>query len=305
MKRMISPSAAVISLRIAFMRSSNSPRYFVPASRLPTSSVRRRRRFRPSGTSPATMRRARPSTTAVLPTPGSPISTGLFFVRRERIWMTRRISSSRPTTGSILPARARARSGRSCTCRATAYLPSGVVSVTRWLPAHGLQRRHRPRPSWRRRAVSASNAAPDRSPRIPSSRCSVETYSSRWSFAAASASSITLRRRRERNGSAPPSARGSRSSSFGEDAGEALRRRRSGLREHGGHDAVALLDERERAGARACSSGWPAAAALCRGLPGGLPATSGSGGRASRGLAICDGPGASRGPSRLLGRCLR
>ena len=36
----------------------------------------------PSGTSPRTMRWARPSTMAVLPTPGSPISTGLFLVRR-------------------------------------------------------------------------------------------------------------------------------------------------------------------------------------------------------------------------------
>ena len=40
-----------------------------------------------SGTSPLTMRCARPSTIAVLPTPGSPISTGLFLVRRCRIWM--------------------------------------------------------------------------------------------------------------------------------------------------------------------------------------------------------------------------
>ena len=40
---------------------------------------------------------------AVLPTPGSPMSTGLFLVRRESTWMTRRISSSRPMTGSILP----------------------------------------------------------------------------------------------------------------------------------------------------------------------------------------------------------
>ena len=40
--------------------------------------------FRLSGTSPLTMRRARPSTMAVLPTPGSPISTGLFLVRREQ-----------------------------------------------------------------------------------------------------------------------------------------------------------------------------------------------------------------------------
>jgi hypothetical protein len=49
------------------------------------------------------MRCARPSTIAVLPTPGRPISTGLFLVRRERIWITRRISSSRPMTGSSLP----------------------------------------------------------------------------------------------------------------------------------------------------------------------------------------------------------
>ena len=64
--------------------------------------------FSVSGTSPLTMRCARPSTIAVLPTPGSPISTGLFLVRRWRIWITRRISSSRPITGSSLP-RARAR----------------------------------------------------------------------------------------------------------------------------------------------------------------------------------------------------
>ena len=49
---------------------------------------------------------ARPSTMAVLPTPGSPMSTGLFFVRRDSTWMTRRISSSRPMTGSSLPLRA-------------------------------------------------------------------------------------------------------------------------------------------------------------------------------------------------------
>ncbi len=62
--------------------------------------------FSPSGTSPRTMRLASPSTMAVLPTPGSPMSTGLFFVRRDSTWMTRRISSSRPMTGSSLPLRA-------------------------------------------------------------------------------------------------------------------------------------------------------------------------------------------------------
>ena len=105
---MISPAASVISLSTAFSRSSNSPRYFEPAIIELMSRATRRLVFKPSGTSPSAMRRARPSTMAVLPTPGSPISTGLFFVRRDSTWMTRRISSSRPMTGSILPSRARA-----------------------------------------------------------------------------------------------------------------------------------------------------------------------------------------------------
>ena len=72
----------------------------------PMSSATRRLSFSPSGTSPATMRWASPSTIAVLPTPGSPMSTGLFLVRRDSTWITRRISSSRPMTGSSLPLRA-------------------------------------------------------------------------------------------------------------------------------------------------------------------------------------------------------
>ena len=87
-------------------RSSNSPRYFEPASSAPMSSAITLRSRSDSGTSPETIRWARPSTIAVLPTPGSPIRTGLFFVRRERTWITRRISSSRPITGSSLPSSA-------------------------------------------------------------------------------------------------------------------------------------------------------------------------------------------------------
>ena len=52
------------------------------------------------------MRCASPSTTAVFPTPGSPMSTGLFLRRRASTWIVRRISSSRPITGSSFPARA-------------------------------------------------------------------------------------------------------------------------------------------------------------------------------------------------------
>ena len=106
MKSTIWPSASVTSLRTAFSRSSNSPRNFAPATSAPMSRPTMRLCFRPSGTSPRTMRCARPSTIAVLPTPGSPMSTGLFLVRRDSTWMTRRISSSRPITGSSFPARA-------------------------------------------------------------------------------------------------------------------------------------------------------------------------------------------------------
>ncbi len=106
MNRMIPPSAAVVSESTAFSRSSNSPRYLAPAISAPMSSESSRLSRIDSGTSPLTMRSARPSTMAVLPTPGSPISTGLFLVRRESTCMVRRISSSRPITGSSLPFRA-------------------------------------------------------------------------------------------------------------------------------------------------------------------------------------------------------
>ena len=43
---------------------------------------------------------------AVFPTPAGPTSAGLFFVRRLRIWIVRRISSSLPITGSNFPSRA-------------------------------------------------------------------------------------------------------------------------------------------------------------------------------------------------------
>ncbi len=95
-----------ISFMTAFRRSSNWPRYFVPATRAPRSSCRSRLFSRTSGTSWVMIFWARPSTMAVLPTPGSPISTGLFLVRRARIWMTRSISCSRPMTGSSLLSRA-------------------------------------------------------------------------------------------------------------------------------------------------------------------------------------------------------
>ena len=99
-KRIICPSEAFTSSSTALSLSSNSPLYLAPAIREPISSANSFLSFKPSGTSPFTIRCASPSTTAVLPTPGSPISTGLFLVLRERIRTTFRISSSRPITGS-------------------------------------------------------------------------------------------------------------------------------------------------------------------------------------------------------------
>ena len=68
---------------IRFTRSSKSPRYRVPATTPDSSSWTTRLPARVSGTSSSTTRWAMPSTIAVLPTPASPISTGLFLVRRD------------------------------------------------------------------------------------------------------------------------------------------------------------------------------------------------------------------------------
>src|SRR5277367_6044743 len=94
---------SINSFMMVFSRSSNCPRYFVPATISERSSDRMRLSARNGGTSPSAMRCANPSTMAVLPTPGSPMSTGLFFVRRQRIWIARSSSRSRPTSGSSWP----------------------------------------------------------------------------------------------------------------------------------------------------------------------------------------------------------
>ena len=131
MKRMISPAAASISFRMAFSRSSNSPRYLAPAMRAPMSSAISFLFFRLSGTSPLTMRSARPSAMAVLPTPGSPMRTGLFFVRRLSTCIARRISSSRPMIGSILPSRAASVRSRAYFFRASIVSSDEAESAVR------------------------------------------------------------------------------------------------------------------------------------------------------------------------------
>ena len=91
------------SLRIERIRSSNWPRYFVPASTDVISKDITLLSKRILDTFFCTILKAKPSTMADLPTPGSPIRIGLFFLRRLNICARRSISVSRPMTGSQLP----------------------------------------------------------------------------------------------------------------------------------------------------------------------------------------------------------
>ena len=90
----------------AFIRSSNWPRYLVPATNDAKSKVTIRLLNKTRETFLCTILRASPSAIADFPTPGSPIKIGLFFLRRERICETRSISFSRPTIGSSRPSSA-------------------------------------------------------------------------------------------------------------------------------------------------------------------------------------------------------
>ena len=91
-------SAVITSLSF----SSNSPRYFEPANKLPISNDHTSWFFRNSGTVLAAMRCARPSTMAVLPTPGSPTMSTLALKRRASTVTISSTSESRPITGSRL-----------------------------------------------------------------------------------------------------------------------------------------------------------------------------------------------------------
>jgi hypothetical protein len=107
-KRMTGCTELPASSSNDFKRDSNSPRMLAPANSAPTSRLRRRASRSVGGTLPLAMASARPSTTAVFPTPASPVSNGLFCRRRSRMSTMVRISCARPITGSISPARARA-----------------------------------------------------------------------------------------------------------------------------------------------------------------------------------------------------
>ena len=93
----ITSLAATTSSIITLTRCSNSPRNIAPARSPPISRLRIRLLANQVGTSPSLIRLASPSIKAVLPTPGSPKTIGLFLVLRLRISIRRLISPSRST----------------------------------------------------------------------------------------------------------------------------------------------------------------------------------------------------------------
>ena len=111
-KRITSPLRR-ISPSTSRRRSSNSPRYLVPATRDAMFRLTSRLSFNWGGTLPTAIRWASPSAMAVFPTPGSPTSAGLFLFFRHRMPMTVSISRSLPITGSM-PDALRIRSSLNC-----------------------------------------------------------------------------------------------------------------------------------------------------------------------------------------------
>ncbi len=85
MKRMMSLVGSMASSKMDFILASNSPLYLVPATKVPISSKNILLFWSFSGTSPLVIFCANPSTTAVLPTPASPMSRGLFLFFLKRV----------------------------------------------------------------------------------------------------------------------------------------------------------------------------------------------------------------------------
>ena len=170
MKR-ITLSEWIISFITIFSLSSNCPLYFVPAISAPRSRDTMRFPMRFSGTSPRIIFCERPSTIAVLPTPGSPIITGLFFILLPSIWSTRSISSSLPITGSSLPSfaiwvRSLPNSSRAGV-ELLSFIVCGWALIEKFIASCLAARRFAPK------LRSVLPAMPSSSLRIPSRRCSL------------------------------------------------------------------------------------------------------------------------------------
>ena len=185
------------------IRSSKSPRYLVPATIAGKSRVMIRLSARASGTRPSTMRCASPSTTAVLPTPASPIRQGLFLERLERICNSRSVSCSRPMTGSSRPCRASSVSSRpkrsSITLRVCRWAFPTTLGICRSLFCSHCSSRIVSRRAMVRLGISTASlfislTAPESCcPHSASSRCSVPACKNPPIWASRSASSTAAR----------------------------------------------------------------------------------------------------------------
>ncbi len=178
--------AAMTSAMIVLSRFSNSPRYFVPARIAARSRLITRLLARISGTSLSAIFCASPSTMAVLPTPGSPSTTGLFFVLRLRIWINRWISRVLPITGSSLFMAARSVRSMPNDSRNESFFLSCVAVKPKPWPDSCESSGPPPPPRsacrlWRSPAASRPDSArmraatPSSSRASPSNRCSVPT----------------------------------------------------------------------------------------------------------------------------------
>ena len=131
MKRITLPAPSASSNTFK-SRSSNSPRYLVPATReLADSSIKRFPRSS-GGTFPSTMRWARPPIMVVFPTPESPIKIGLLRSLSINVCINRRISLSRPMRGVncfILACFVRSRPKRSRTELPPLAAMSGLIPI--------------------------------------------------------------------------------------------------------------------------------------------------------------------------------
>src|SRR5215469_9332649 len=162
---------SINSFMMVLRRSSNCPRYFVPATIRERSRERMRLSARKGGTSPSAMHCASPSTIAVFPTPGSPINTGLFLVRRHRIWMTRSTSFSRPTRGSREPSPADCVRSRLNSASKEVSLGRAAAAFSPEVRASSSRSVERRRP----RSIRISEPKHFSSLRMPRSKCSVPT----------------------------------------------------------------------------------------------------------------------------------
>ena len=126
-KNKITLPRSLTSLIKFWMFSSKLPRNCVPASRPEISMLIISLFLIAAGTSPLTIAWAKPSTTAVFPTPASPTKTGLFFVRRDKISAVSWISLFLPITGSSLPSRASCVKFRPNFSRMPSFLPLPAI----------------------------------------------------------------------------------------------------------------------------------------------------------------------------------